>query len=92
MESFAETLGEYSGRLEAQSIRREGLGICTAQAGRYLALATLSTLEISKVISAISTPWPKAFNSSRPNERGKEGDLTKEQLRPQGSLQRSPEF
>ena len=59
VESFAETLGEYSGRLEAQSMRREGLGTCTAQSGHYLALATLSTLEISKVICAISTSLAK---------------------------------
>lgn len=59
LESFAETLGEYSGRLEAHGIRRKGLGPCAAQSGHYLALATLSTLEITKVICAISTALAK---------------------------------
>jgi len=60
-EDFAEALGEYSGSLEAlspQSKKGESLDMYL-KSGAYLAMTTLSTLEISVVISAISTSWSK---------------------------------
>lgn len=58
LKSFADTRGVFWEARSTES-RRKGLGICTAQSGHYLALATLSTLEISKAISAISTSLAK---------------------------------